>query len=854
MSAHRYYMACEPYFWQWDDGGESIAIPGGSTLMFREQLLALIKQLHPVGLPQFGMMLLLQVASSVSGKRLLKELHPIVAQLVDERCSTSQVDFEEGWQFLEMINQLPDSCKTESNVVEVLKALIGSMHNTYSKRRAKQLFLELQRTSNAQEKYQSNEFKVHKLATELKSLALLKRRFPKQEDLENGLSGVIDVETELVTTNTGGGEEAAPFTEELLQNPHTFKVGALIKPLWSGLTIPVRNLSDSDNLFGGVTDLSNSGDLQQLLLTEFANDDLVFLSRLANREALYYRRDVPQGNPKTKRIFLLDISLSMWGIPKLTAWSSLLSIVNHPKNGDQYSHEIYLLGELHHPTNITNLGAIIQSMSKLSARYNCVTGLQSYFADHEATGKQEEVFFLTSRRGLEDADLVSAIEQHRSWLNYLLLHDEDGKIDLFQYQSRNRKHLHSLQLPLAQLWKKAPQPKQRKRDRKSELGNHQLPLLLPVDKYLALRFPEGPFAYKLVKKYGLFRTLSVKSGRPHQGWELIWRENIINVVAPDFEVGVLPNGQEVLLLFQRHKKILILINLHTQERVEEFFTDWQDRWQQNFFFIKDHFYHSNHLVLLKIDLAGKSTVVKDRELQKELLEVIAERRKKLSSPGVASYPYASTLVNIKTVGISSRKQLVFNQFELFPNVGDKPQLMIPFDTGPINLMAEATKDGQEFVFADKSKIVSERMGFVRLVSSNPRLPEVYVPTILNQPLGLATVEEFSGNGYYAPSRLCYLSVVKVTSKPLESIKIIRKLCPQVSMADAKRVVDQHPALLPGCWKFDEAMLLEMDFEDYGLTVKAVEVKPNALHQERIALSVFFARYVDAFIQQVLDSY
>ena len=115
------------------------------------------------------------------------------------------------------------------------------------------------------------------------------------------------------------------------------------------------------------------------------------------------------------------------------------------------------------------------------------------------------------------------------------------------------------------------------------------------------------------------------------------------------------------------------------------------------------------------------------------------------------------------------------------------------------------------------------------------------------------MDDFAGNGYFAPSRLCYLRVEKVTSKPLESIKVIRKLCPDISLADAKRVVDHHPALLPGCWKFDEVMVLEMDFEDYGLSVKAVEVKPNTLHQERIALSVFFARHVDAFIEHILSA-
>ncbi|MEL7149047.1 MAG: hypothetical protein AAFO69_21920, partial [Bacteroidota bacterium] len=113
MRAQRYYMACKPYYWRWEDEGEVIAIPDGSTLIFSEQLLLVIKELSPLGLPPFGVLLLLNTAASTTGERLLSELKPIIHQLVSDRCSTSKPDLGDAWDFLEMVNRLPDSIKTD---------------------------------------------------------------------------------------------------------------------------------------------------------------------------------------------------------------------------------------------------------------------------------------------------------------------------------------------------------------------------------------------------------------------------------------------------------------------------------------------------------------------------------------------------------------------------------------------------------------------------------------------------------------------------------------------------------------------------------------------------------------------
>ena len=59
-----------------------------------------------------------------------------------------------------------------------------------------------------------------------------------------------------------------------------------------------RSLSDREELpVGGVSDITNRGSLERLLLSELAHDDLTMAVRLALGEALYLRRKAP---PKTR--------------------------------------------------------------------------------------------------------------------------------------------------------------------------------------------------------------------------------------------------------------------------------------------------------------------------------------------------------------------------------------------------------------------------------------------------------------------------------------------------------------------------------------------------------------------------
>ena len=269
-------------------------------------------------------------------------------------------------------------------------------------------------------------------------------------------------------------------------------------------------------------------------------------------------------------------------------------------------------------------------------------------------------------------------------------------------------------------------------------------------------------------------------------------------------------------------------------------------------FIKDRFYHYNYLEPWEINLDGEVRRVEDKSRKEELLSLIEQNEKDMVNiRSRLRYPYGNSLIKIKRIGISTRKQLVINQFELFQHKNGMAAWTIPPEESEITLLAEADKDENIWVFEDRSTVRVDPTGFLVFTSSVSSIPQFYIPTILEQALGMATAEDFAGNEFFQLSKLCYLKLSKVESSEKYVINAIRMLCPGVSEEEARQLYDDHPVLLPGVWKYDQAMIKQMEFKDEDIEVESILINPQASHQERISLTTFFERYIQRFVSQVL---
>src|SRR4029077_1254713 len=93
-------------------------------------------------------------------------------------------------------------------------------------------------------------------------------------------------------------------------------VAQIARNLLAAIHIPRALAAPLELPVGGVSDLSNRGDLDRLLISELAHDDLTPATRIALNEALYLRREAPVSTPPRGRIVMIDTGIRLWGIAR----------------------------------------------------------------------------------------------------------------------------------------------------------------------------------------------------------------------------------------------------------------------------------------------------------------------------------------------------------------------------------------------------------------------------------------------------------------------------------------------------------------------------------------------------------
>ncbi|MBI1841597.1 MAG: hypothetical protein HYR88_12190, partial [Verrucomicrobia bacterium] len=121
--------------------------------------------------------------------------------------------------------------------------------------------------------------------------------------------------------------QARRLLEELLHDPELRPLAMAARQLMAATQLP-RHLHVSDDLaVGGVSDISNRGSIDRLLLSELAHDDLTLAARVALREALYLRHEPPEHQPPLSRCLLIDSGIRLWGLPRLILVAAALAFV-----------------------------------------------------------------------------------------------------------------------------------------------------------------------------------------------------------------------------------------------------------------------------------------------------------------------------------------------------------------------------------------------------------------------------------------------------------------------------------------------------------------------------------------------
>jgi hypothetical protein len=755
MLSFEYFATYKNYFYALEEDGEVISIPGGDTIAYSQYIIQTLEDLADQGLPPFASLLLAVLATNYSTADPIGQVENIVRRVITQKHPARTAPHEEvvddAIHFLRLLASLPSKHTSGDRRIQLFQLLFADCHGQLSKNFSRQIISgikELRDTGSNKVLKILSEDRVNgeeRIYDDFRCIALLLKKFPDKETLIDRLAGVPEIAGPIPEKEE---ERAVPgdFVEALIDHPTTFPVGALIKSLWSGMSIPIHHTLPSEQPLGGFSDLSNKGDLDKLLISEFAGDDWLFLSRLANNEALYLHRETPPGADQPERVILIDISLKSWGTPKILAYAVLLAIAKHPKTDIHCT--AFAVGNNFYPISIDTVDAVIESIQLVDAALHPAEGLIKFFEAAPA-GKKTEVFFIASSDTMRHPAIQKVISDHYSSFKYWVHIGPERELLFYRNQHKGKKLVQQLALPLERLWE---QGKGKKRlepaGSVAALENIRVPILFPIPMSEKKVFVSSDFdLFAVTKERHLFRHR--RGEKSPKGWELVLDEVLPS--ASYFAMGPNDNGKQLFLCFQVHDRELTIYRLDTGERRSVIFSEWKPSRFADFFFAEQEFYYMNDDHIWSFSWQQEIRVQKNKVAAGSHFAGYYEMFQQRAEKEKANISFTwSVLKNIHSVFINPQGSLVFNKHELVLSKAGHVQLLSASrEVRAIAVASEWNSGRNEFSFPGGHKIRALRSGMLVLQRAGGHEP-VYIPAVLDASLGVANDTHFAGSLFYYP--------------------------------------------------------------------------------------------------------
>lgn len=746
MRLQAYFQAYRNYFWQWEDHTEVIAIPNGSTIAYKAFVLEVLEYISPTGTPPFGALLFMLIATNPTAKNDLEHIKGLLKKVTPQKENNNSIE-QQAFDFFIKVEAIHPTYKTGNKRIQLLQTIFKNSHNHLSLKKATQILREhWQHKEKFPHLIQSQEkpFNSDALYKDFRVFRQLNAQFPTSQSILDAIADLPDIDANILedTNNTS----IDILLEQLTENIDTFFVATLIKHLWSGLNLPFKQFIPNQQPLGGISDITNKGNFDRLLISEFAYDDLSFLSRLANNEALYLQREAPPSSNYLERVVLIDVSLKNWGTPKTIAYAILLALAYHPKN--KTNCKAFAVGGRLGYQSIAfhSIDAIIDSLQLIDASLDCSSGLSDFLKKVIQT-KQTEIIYIGVQEASKSSDFKQAINSFERYFQFWIHPNSTGQIKVYKNQKKVKKHLQTIQLPLEKLWEKPT-----KLIQPNDKVAHCCPILIPQPsnyKQILSTTDDQVFMVNLDKSLLWFG--GIDNNYNQKGWELMYER--LPFSSGVYEIGLMSDGSYVLLVLDLQNKTLSLINCQTKVMKQTHFEAWAYDSRKEFLFYNDVFYYVAQNTCWSVDFYAKKMLT-TVEQPTNFFELYDDRRKELGNlTRQVNYlnPTPSILKNIKTVEINKNGQLVFNKKHtllLNPYGVIKLELSVPTQQpySAINILNKHI-----FSFKDGSEVHITSLGVITLNSSDRSLPTIYVPMTIDAALGIGTKDCFAGNDYYKRS-------------------------------------------------------------------------------------------------------
>lgn len=487
-AAVRYLTPPEDAFWRWTGFGGLVEWTSGTTIAFRSELLQVLQPFASSGLPPLDLVLLVLAACRNSWKGDAAQLELLKEALSVRVLGNASQLLDQVIQGLDWVHALPAGQRTDvAKKVELVQFLFAE-HPQKLPRDDSRAVLDLLQTGVLDDLQSS-------AASPIKTVRMWIRELQALRDALQRL----DWERIALWTETGLEEliRPAPLPDEellkapvsprrvlddLSQDPELRGIARVARHLMAIVHLP-RPIDEEQELpLGGVSDITNRGSFDRLLLSELAQDNDTLMVRVALNEALYLRRERPPATPPRECGVLVDSGLRMWGVPRVFATAVALSFSLIPERTPRV---FRASGDSAVPIDLTAAAGLRAHLSVLNPQVHPGDALPAFAA---ALGDgAHDVVLVTGEDVLQDPRFRRALSE--SGLTSLILASVSraGRLRLIERSPRGEKLLLEATLDIDDLYEvqpaPAPQPRPKARPLLNNPGDADLPTIMRLKSF-----------------------------------------------------------------------------------------------------------------------------------------------------------------------------------------------------------------------------------------------------------------------------------------------------------------------------------------------------------------------------------
>lgn len=443
-----YLVPTRKAFWQWSVSHEVAHWSDGGTITFTEELMSVLRRLDTERLPSLDLIILLLSACRENWLGDGRDVVTLVDSLAKKPTPTTRMWAEEVVRRLHQISELPNELRTTLEAKSEIAAIAFERVPVQSPAVSSEAVLAVCSEGIPQLRFlwdSPPEWTGGQLTVALRAMCDGLDRVDAESlalRLRTGLN-TVPAPVELPVDE----EELEPpvplqsvreLMEELADDPELGGLVRLARNLMAVVSLP-RAIVDHDDLpMGGVSDITNRGPLDRLLISELAYDDQTLMTRVALNEALYLRRETPPAEPPRQRVLLLDNGLRMWGVPRLYQTAVALSLA---ATTDAHTETTAFRAEGDDvvPVELRTREGLIAHLESLQTEAHPGDALDRFVESFDA--ESADVVLITGKDVLADAEFRRLLHECDLNAAYLAGVSRDGRFELSLHSQRGDKPL-----------------------------------------------------------------------------------------------------------------------------------------------------------------------------------------------------------------------------------------------------------------------------------------------------------------------------------------------------------------------------------------------------------------------------